>query len=80
VIPKIPSTVNLYAEINRQNPWFTNPKALAEDPNRPKRAIYPLLFERVANRSLITAVVGLRRVGKTTLLKQAINQLLLSGQ
>ena len=77
---KIEINDQLLQALTRQNPWWTDRRILAEDPTRAKRTVFPLLRERVFARELITAVVGLRRVGKTTLLKQLINELLLAGQ
>lgn len=66
-------------ELSRQNPWWLNSKISAEDPTKPQRDILPVLRQRVLQRDLITAVVGLRRVGKTTAIRQIIDQLLQKG-
>ena len=66
-------------ELNRQNPWWVNSRVSAEDPAKPQRDILPILRQRVLQRDLITAVVGLRRVGKTTAVRQIIDQLLQTG-
>lgn len=66
-------------ELSRQNPWWLNSKISAEDPTKPQRDILPVLKQRVLQRDLITAVVGLRRVGKTTAVRQIIDLLLQKG-
>lgn len=66
-------------EIERQNPWHRDNSVLAEDPNKPHRNIYPEIKNRILNSPLITAVTGLRRIGKTTIVKQVINDLLVKG-
>lgn len=63
-------------ELLRQNPWWQDKTVLAEDPLLPKRCIYEPLAHKVLEDELITAVTGLRRIGKTTLIKQIINELL----
>lgn len=63
-------------ELLRQNPWWIDRRAMAEDPKIAKRDIYEEVLERVSKNELITAVTGLRRVGKTTLIRQIINNLL----
>lgn len=64
-------------ELKKYNPWWENPSIFAEDISLPKRDIYQTLSNKCFNSDLIIAVVGLRRVGKTTLLKQLINDFLL---
>lgn len=73
------NTETIINELIRQNPWWVDPKVLAEDPTKPKRDVFPLLWEKICNNDLVTAVTGLRRIGKTTIIKQAINDLLNSG-
>lgn len=72
-------TPNANLDLNRYNPWWLDKTVLAEDPSKPKRDLFASLKDRILNRELITAVIGLRRVGKTTLIKQVINDLLLHG-
>ncbi|MCS6956379.1 MAG: ATP-binding protein [Patescibacteria group bacterium] len=64
-------------ELKRINPWWDNPSFFAENIHLSKRNIFDFIYEKLINNDLIIAVVGLRRVGKTTLLKQLINELLL---
>lgn len=66
-------------ELYRQNPWWSDKTILAEDPAKPKRDVYDSLWGKVSRNDLITAVTGLRRIGKTTIIKQIINQLLNIG-
>ncbi|MCX7881343.1 MAG: AAA family ATPase, partial [Patescibacteria group bacterium] len=64
-------------ELKRINPWWDNSSFFAENIYLSKRNIFDFIYEKLINNDLIIAVVGLRRVGKTTLLKQLINELLL---
>lgn len=65
--------------ILEQNPWWNDPSVTAGDKNRFRRDIFETIKTRVVDRELITAIVGLRRVGKTTLVKQLIDFLMGSG-
>lgn len=59
-----------------QNPWWSLD---GQNPTK-KYSFYRDLFsgfyEKVKNRELITSLVGLRRVGKSTLIQQVINKLI----
>lgn len=66
-------------ELMKQNPWRQGKNVWAEDPELAKRDFFAFLKDKIINNDLITAITGLRRVGKTTLLKQIINNLLSSG-
>lgn len=70
------SLVNVILE---QNPWWNDPSVTVGDKNKFRRDIFETVKTRVTDRELITAIVGLRRVGKTTLVKQVINFLMESG-
>ncbi len=59
-------------EMNRQNPWWKSDKIELE-PGLIERDIFPDLMEETHR---ITALIGLRRTGKTTLLYQIISRLL----
>jgi hypothetical protein len=67
-------------ELIKQNPWWLDPQAKAIDPAKTHRDIFETLKERVLHRELITGLVGLRRVGKSTLILQIIDHLLQAGQ
>jgi uncharacterized protein len=69
----------LLNEIIKQNSWWVDPSNLAEDPGKHKRNLFESLYPKVSKSELITAVTGLRRIGKTTLLKQVVNKLLEIG-
>lgn len=57
------------------NPWWQEKEfEFAQVASWPKRDVYNQLIEELDLKQ-ITALLGLRRVGKTTLLKQAINSL-----
>lgn len=77
----IKSTNNLIInELTKQNPWWVDPQVKAIDPAKTHRDVFETLKERVLHRELITSLVGLRRVGKSTLILQVIDQILRSGQ
>lgn len=65
--------------ILEQNPWWMDPSATVETAGKPKRDVFKTIKTRVMDRELITAIVGLRRVGKTTLIKQVIHFLMETG-
>lgn len=70
---------NIPKDLRAQNPWWADAAVFAEDPARRRRDIYAGLWQKVTENDLITAVTGLRRIGKTTILKQLINGLLETG-
>lgn len=63
-----------------QNPWWGDPQFRTNDTRYHTRDIFQDFLDRVTGRELITSLVGLRRVGKSTLIRQTINHLLDSGQ
>lgn len=65
-------------ELKKQNPWWQDPLA-TPIVSKIKRDLFPQLKERILYRELITSLVGLRRVGKSTLLFQVIGDMLDSG-
>lgn len=67
----------LINELNKQNPWWNDKAQFAYDLQQNKRKVFAEIWEKVTGRELILAITGLRRIGKTTLLKQVINELLL---
>ena len=67
-------------DLVKQNPWWVDPQAKAIDPAKIHRDIFETLKERILHRELITSLVGLRRVGKSTLIPQIIDHLLQAGQ
>jgi predicted AAA+ superfamily ATPase len=68
--------MNLEELIFLQNPWFRDPNLLPVEDNLPKRDLFQSLLDDVLNLKQIIALTGLRRVGKSTLLKQIIAHLL----
>ncbi len=70
----------ILTELMRQNPWWSRPQFKASEPIHHRRDMFPVFLDRVKNRELITSLVGLRRVGKSTLIRQIIDHLLQSGQ
>lgn len=65
--------------ILEQNPWWTDPSVPVGNPSTIRRDIFEIIKTRVIERDLITAIIGLRRVGKTILVKQVMHWLMESG-
>jgi uncharacterized protein len=66
--------------LNRQdleikNPWWKNHNYIVPEASFPKRDLYYVIAENLQH-PLILNIIGLRRVGKSTILKQVIEQLL----
>jgi len=64
----------LLDEMNRQNPWWNTGEIKLEE-DLVKRDLYPKLKKEVES-DVISALIGLRRTGKTTLMRQLIDHLL----
>ncbi|MFW6305088.1 MAG: AAA family ATPase, partial [Candidatus Saliniplasma sp.] len=64
----------LLDEMNQQNPWWVTDDVELED-NLIERELSSQIDDEIDDK-IITAVIGLRRTGKTTLLKQQIKKLL----
>src|SRR3989344_6178418 len=62
--------------VEEQNPWWRGRGCLRPEIDWPRREAYDEVKRGVLADNLVTAVTGLRRVGKTTLLKQLIGDLL----
>jgi hypothetical protein len=62
-------------ELRKQNPWWQDSLATPLV-SKIRRDLFPQLKDRILNRELITSLVGLRRVGKSTLLFQIIEEML----
>jgi predicted AAA+ superfamily ATPase len=59
-----------------QNPWFRDRGFRPAEEKLPKRKIFPQVLKEIATIRQITSITGVRRVGKSTLLKQIIAKLL----
>lgn len=70
--------MNITDLIYLQNPWWEE-KNLPQETIWPKRLIFDYFYQEITQLKQIVAFVGLRRVGKTTLIKQVISQLLKEG-
>lgn len=68
------SEEELLDEMNQQNPWWVTDDVELED-NLIERELSSQIDDEIDDK-IITAVIGLRRTGKTTLLKQQIKKLL----
>lgn len=62
-----------------QNPWFRDAAAIPQEHRWPHRKLFETLKKDFDSSRQIIAVTGLRRVGKSTLLKQLVAHLLVSG-
>lgn len=67
--------MNLEALIRDQNPQWFEPNYHSAESNWYHRPLYQKLIDSLS-RDLIISLVGMRRVGKSTLMKQALNYLL----
>lgn len=68
-----------FQEIKLKNPWWDNSGYEIEEGKMPKRDLYKTV-EKNLSHSLILNLVGLRRTGKSTLLKQVTDHLLKNGE
>jgi hypothetical protein len=64
-----------YNQIIDQNPWWIDKQYLPEETSWPHRDLFSKV-SRDISKNLIQLITGLRRVGKSTILKQIISQLL----
>ena len=62
-------------DISIYNPWYQNPNFLFPEKKFKKRRQFFLLNESL-KKQLILSLIGLRRTGKSTIIKQIINELL----
>lgn len=72
--------MNLEEQIYLQNPWYRNRVFRPKELNLPKRAIFDSLILDILSLKQIISLTGLRRVGKSTLLKQIIGTFLEKGE
>lgn len=70
--------MNICDLIYLQNPWWEKGD-LPQEIIWPKRLVFNSFYQDVIGLKQIIALTGLRRVGKTTLIKQTISQLLKNG-
>ncbi|MEO0096378.1 MAG: ATP-binding protein [candidate division WOR-3 bacterium] len=73
------SNFDIKAILYDQNPWWLKPDFVLEEAKYPRRDIF-YRIENQLNLNQISAIVGLRRTGKTTVLKQIIGNLLSKKQ
>lgn len=62
-------------DLQLKNEWWMHPHYKIEEADWPKRDLFAVIKDNLKH-SLILNIVGLRRVGKSTILKQVIAQLL----
>lgn len=62
-------------DLEIKNPWWKDGKHLVPESGLPKRDLYSVLADNLEH-TLMLNIVGLRRVGKSTILKQLIGHLL----
>lgn len=65
-------------ELEAKNDWWVNDKYKIIEAELPKRELYDEIVSNLAH-SLMLNIVGLRRVGKSTILKQIVGKLLNDG-
>jgi len=66
-------------DLDARNPWWAQLEYKISEYDLPKRELYDLLVNNFSH-TLILNIVGLRRVGKSTLLKQIIGKFLGDGE
>lgn len=59
-----------------QNPWFRDQSFIPREDLLPKRTLFKSFLNDIVNFRQIISLVGLRRVGKSTLIKQIIAQMI----
>ena len=69
------SVIMRYERIKQFNPWFDDPHYRFKESGFKKRFIFPKI-KKALSLKLILSISGLRRVGKTTILRQLANELL----
>lgn len=62
-------------DLEIKNPWWKDSKYTTPESSFPKRDLYSVIVDNLKH-TLILNIVGLRRVGKSTILKQLTNHLL----
>lgn len=71
--------MNILDQIYFQNPWFRDHGHRPGEALLPRRKLYKAFLDHVVNTKQVTSLTGIRRVGKSTLMKQTIGALLDSG-
>ena len=66
--------------INLEDKIAENARFLQNPVPKFRRNLFPVFLERIKERELITSLVGLRRIGKSTLIRQVIDELLIRGE
>lgn len=62
--------------IHLHNPWLRDPSYVPSEASLPKRFLYDEVYRDTTTLKQVISITGLRRVGKSTLLKQIIAELL----
>lgn len=68
--------MNIIDHLYLQNPWWRDPKFIPRDNLLPKRDILTSFANQITNTKQITSLTGIRRVGKSTIIKQVISSFL----
>jgi predicted AAA+ superfamily ATPase len=66
-------------DLEIKNPWWNNNEFIVPEKNLPKRDLF-FVLEKNLHHSLMLNIVGLRRVGKSTIQKQLIDHLLANNK
>lgn len=68
--------MDINEQIYLQNPWLRDAVFLPKEFSFPQRDIFESFYQDIISLKQITSLVGLRRVGKSTLIKQVIGKIL----
>lgn len=70
--------MNIFDQLQLQNPWWINPNYQPSETKLPKRELFTQLLQDTTNLKQMISLTGMRRTGKSTLVRQVIAALLLS--
>ncbi|MEK7168758.1 MAG: ATP-binding protein [Patescibacteria group bacterium] len=73
------NTKSIVGDLFTLNPWWGSDNLLFTKKYSFYRDLFDEFLDRVVNRDLITSLVGLRRVGKSTMIQQTIYKLIENG-
>ena len=68
--------MDIIDQIYLQNPWFRDASFKPKEYELPKREMFELFYEEITKSKQVMSLTGLRRVGKSTMVKQVIAQLI----
>ncbi|MBI5123657.1 ATP-binding protein [Candidatus Roizmanbacteria bacterium] len=71
--------MNITELLQKYNLWWSNQSYLPAEDALPKREAFSQLYRNINNRYFIEGIIGIRRVGKTTLIRQLIASMIKNG-